>query len=164
MENLVVSSKTMLTELLCEEMLSSGQRCPSIRIFPGNIERWSLSSVAPMCSASFTRHRARQPARSSLSFLNSDISLLEIILDNFDISMNVVILTIDLCSAVVLMGSTSLRARSPHGAAVLMGSTSLRARGPHGAAVLMGPTTLGARSPYALVVLTALQSSWAPRP
>jgi hypothetical protein len=89
------------------------------------------------------------PPASSIfvALLNSDISLLEIILDNFDISMNVIILTIDLCSAVVLMGSTSLRAR-----------------GPHGAAVLMGPTTLGARPPYALAVLTALQSLRTPRP
>jgi len=63
-----------------------------------------------------------------------------------------------------LMGSTSLRARGPHGAAVLVprGSTSLRARSPHGAAVLMGSASLGAQPPYALAVLTALQSSWAP--
>jgi hypothetical protein len=40
------------------------------------------------------------------------------------------------------------------------GSTSLRARSPHGAAVLMGATSLGARPPCALAVLTALQSSW----
>jgi len=45
-----------------------------------------------------------------------------------------------------------------------MGSTSLRARGPHGAAVLMGSTSLGARPPYALVVLTVLQSSCRPIP
>jgi hypothetical protein len=62
------------------------------------------------------------------------------------------------------MGSTSLRARSPHSAAVLMGSTSPRARGPHRPAVLMGPTSLKARPLCALAVLTALQSSWTPRP
>ena len=70
----------------------------------------------------------------------------------------------------VLRGSTSLRARSPsrryipHGPHVPRGSTSLRARSPHGAVALISPTSLGARPPCALAVLTALQSSWAPRP
>jgi hypothetical protein len=50
------------------------------------------------------------------------------------------------------------------GAMSLGGSTSLRARSPHGATVLMGAMSLGARPPYALAILTALQSSWAPRP
>jgi len=55
------------------------------------------------------------------------------------------------------MGSTSLRARGPHGPAVLMGPTSLGARPPY-AVVLMGPTSLGARPPRALAVLMGAMS------
>jgi hypothetical protein len=40
----------------------------------------------------------------------------------------------------------------------------MRTRSPHGPTVLMGVMSLGARPPYAIAVLTALQSSWAPRP
>jgi hypothetical protein len=81
----------------------------------------------------------------------------------------------------VLMGSTSLRARSPHGPDlparsqssrrcsphelhVPRGSTSMRARSPHGTAVLMGATSLRPPKPQGLRLPRAIDGTPITRP